>query len=142
MAWHLSLTFDVPRMHLAPYFVHGESISHFGYFNDLHKISLLEGPPSRRFDTNATMNDASRIWKPLDTSRREIKLEIRLLILAPDRDRHAGPRGKLITVSLEQQLFYEAISHAWSGLSEPNNIHINNTEWPITTEVLMALQQL
>ncbi|KIX97826.1 uncharacterized protein Z520_06604 [Fonsecaea multimorphosa CBS 102226] len=86
------------------------------------------------------MDDVSRsqLWQPLDPSRREI----RLLILQPDKDRHAFPIGRLITVSLEQQLHYDAISHAWGGPSEVYYININKIKVPITSNVLDVLQHL
>ncbi|KAJ9607914.1 hypothetical protein H2200_007993 [Cladophialophora chaetospira] len=84
------------------------------------------------------MDDRAQIWQPLNQSRREI----RLFILHPSTDFGTVPEGHLITVSLDQQVQYEAISHAWGGPTYRETIFINQVEWPVTVSIFKALRQL
>ena len=91
-----------------------------------------------RWVSGVEMDTKSRIWKPLDPAKKEI----RLFVLAPDEDQLAVPKGTLITRSLDQQLFYDAISHAWGAPSFPEVVSIDGIEWIVTIGVFHALQRL
>jgi hypothetical protein len=84
------------------------------------------------------MDIKSQIWAPLNPARREI----RLFILAPDEDQKSVPKGRLIVRSLEEQLHYDAISHAWGRPSFPEVVVIDGIEWLVSTGIFEALQRL
>ena len=84
------------------------------------------------------MDTDHEIWKPLDESKRQI----RLFILSPDSDINARPKGRLIVRSLNEQLHYEAISYAWGDISAPYPLLIDGIEVPITWTLTNLLAQL
>jgi hypothetical protein len=78
------------------------------------------------------------LWQPLNPALRQI----RLFVLAPCQDENTVPRGRLITVSLDQQLHYDAISYAWGSACHAEPIFINDVELLVTATVLRILRRL
>ena len=85
-----------------------------------------------------SLDTRSQIWESLNPAQREI----RLFIVEPDKDEIAIAKGRLITRSLEQHLFYDAVSHAWGSHSDAEALIINGAEWLVTTSIYEALQRL
>jgi hypothetical protein len=84
------------------------------------------------------MNARPALWQSLNPVLRQI----RLFVLAPSQDENAIPRGRLITVSLDQQLHYDAISYAWGPACHAEPIYINDVEILVTATVLRILRRL
>jgi hypothetical protein len=127
-AWHLRLrlTWSITSLHLH------EPRHPFSACLLFDLVSVFQNCLAVDMDTR------NQIWKPLNSARREI----RLFILAPNEDDKAVPRGRLITRSSDEQLYYEAISHAWGRPSFPEVVIIDGIEWVVSTGVFEALQRL
>jgi Heterokaryon incompatibility protein (HET) len=91
--------------------------------------------PSSLFPNMPTSLRA-HLWKPLDPSKRQI----RLLALEPNPDVEATPSGRLETKSLDRHPIFDAVSHAWGGPQKSFPIYIDNTRVPMTQSLHECLR--
>jgi hypothetical protein len=75
-------------------------------------------------------------YQPLDTTRREI----RLLVLYPDTNIFSSCR--LIHVSMEENLDYEALSYVWGSQADNKQTSINGQQLSVTANLKEALDHL
>ena len=78
----------------------------------------------------------TKIWKPLDSTQREIRL---VSILSAEDD-DAPIHCRLVTVALGCPPRFEAVSYAWGNPENTSFIIVNNVPWKVSRNLVGALR--
>lgn len=95
---------------------------------------MVQSNPLRRL-FHTTKPSGSNIYEPLDKQKREI----RLLEIVSDRE---PPTCKLLTVSLDDNPVYAALSYVWGDATIKEDIVVNGSTVQVTTNLKAALKHV
>jgi len=90
---------------------------------NLTELLLLAGMPNK-------------IWKPLDSTQREI----RLASILSTEDDDVSIHYQLVTVALGYAPRFEAVSYAWGNAEDTTFIIVNNVSWKVSRNLIGALR--
>jgi hypothetical protein len=101
----------------------------------------MSGRLSRLFRTSKPpekpQEPAAPIYKPLDSSRRQI----RLLRIEPAKDPSHKIKCHLFTESLDEKPRYHALSYVWGNTKDRKSINLDGTDFLVTLNLYVALRR-